>query len=231
VWEISSGSIAAAADAAAAWQQQWQDYSIPEQQWRQQVQQLRVQAQVAQQHKQQQQEEERDQQQYVPYCPALGPMRELHSMQHSAAKQQLLSLPPSRAALLGGRSRRTSRLLLVVDDIAAGHSTAAAGSNARGHGLRQPRAAWSPEDRQLLLQIQQQRHQQQQKQQQQQPGELGQLLPPLVLSSRSRLRALAGLLRSVWGALIPPVLSPGVQLSCSSIGVVAQHRALVEAHW
>jgi hypothetical protein len=225
VWEISNGSSAGAAPAAAAWQQRWLDYSIPEQQWRQQLQQLG--GQVSRQQKQQQREEQA-QQQYVPYCPALGPMRELHSMQHSAAQQQLLSLPPSKAALLGGRSRRTSRLLLLVDDIAAGHSTAAAGSSARGPGLRQPRSAWSPEDRQLLLHIQE--HQDQQ-QQQQQPGELGELLPPLVLSSSSRLRALAGLLRSVWGALIPPVLSPGVQLSCSSIGVVAQQRALLDAHW
>lgn len=118
---------------------------------------------------------------------------------------------------------------------------------------------WSPEDRQLLLQIQQQgllKQQQQQQQsgnllapaaaaagganaltcqqQQQQsemPSELGELLPPLVCSAGRRLRLLAGLLRSVWGALIPPVLAPCVGVDYSSSGAVAQQRAMVEAPW
>lgn len=221
VWEISSGSSKGAAAAAAARQQRWQDYSISEQQWRQHILQLRKQ--LSQRQQKQDQLHDQQQQQHVPLCPVLGPMRELHSTQHSMAQQQLLSLPPNTAALLCGRSRRTSRLLLCVDDIASGHSAAAAGFSTRGRGLRRPRAAWSPEDRQLLLQIQQQ--------QQQPTGELGELLPPLVLSSSKRLRMLSGLLRSVWGALIPPVLSPGVELTCRSIGVMAQQQSLVDAPW
>jgi hypothetical protein len=60
---------------------------------------------------------------------------------------------------------------------------------------------------------------------------VGEVLPPLVLSSSKRLRLLAGLLRSVWGALIPPVLAPRVSLACSSSGLGLQQRALLKAHW
>ena len=256
VWEVTSSSSEGAAAAAAAWQQCWQQYDLSEQQWREEVGQLR--RQLQQQQLQEQQDSfaaavaaaaaavaeleakaadglnhhhhnRQQQQQQGVWCPGgLGRLQEVHSTQHSAAQQTLLSLPPSQAALLGGRSRRTSRLLLLVDDIAAGHSSGG-GCSERGRGLRRQRSVWSDTDRQMLLQLQQQQGQDPQGLQQQQ--ELGQLLPPLVLSSSSRLDSMTDLLRSVWGALIPPVLSPGVQLSCSSSGVVRQQRALVAAHW
>ncbi|WIA08331.1 hypothetical protein OEZ85_007772 [Tetradesmus obliquus] len=42
---------------------------------------------------------------------------------------------------------------------------------------------------------------------------------------------LAVVLPSVWGALIPPVLSPPVALVCSAAGLVAQQAALTAAPW
>jgi hypothetical protein len=254
MWEVTSSSSAGAAAAAVAWQQCWQQYDLSEQQWREEVGQLRGQLQEQQDsfaaavaaaaaavaeleakaadglnHHHQQ---NCQQQQQGMWCPGgLGRLQEIHSTQHSAAQQALLSLPPSRAALLGGRSRRTSRLLLLVDDIAAGHSSAR-GFSDRGRGLRRQRSVWSDTDRQTLLQVQQQQQgQDPQGPQQQQQQEVGQLLPPLVLSSSRRLDSMTDVLRSVWGALIPPVLSPGIQLSCSSSGVVQQQRAMVAAHW
>jgi hypothetical protein len=61
--------------------------------------------------------------------------------------------------------------------------------------------------------------------------ELGVLLPPLVLSAKRRLVEATPLLRSMWGALIPPVLSPPVALVCNAAGLVAQQAALTAAPW
>jgi hypothetical protein len=234
-WELAAGSNGSGARlAASAWQQQWQQYSSSEQEWQQQV--LELRRQLRQQQQQQvvegapDHDDKQQQQQYVPRCPALGPMRVLHEQQHSASQQQLLLLPPSRAALAGGRARRQRRLLLLVDDIAAGHDTAAGNSGSSGRpGLRRERAVWSDEDRQLLAAIQQQ--QQQQQAEDACPRELGELLPPLVLSAARRLRHLAPLLRAAWGAVIPRALSPPVTVSCSSSGWAAQQQAVQSAPW
>jgi hypothetical protein len=61
--------------------------------------------------------------------------------------------------------------------------------------------------------------------------ELGELLPPLVFSAKRRLLEATPLLRSMWGALIPPVLSPPVALVCNAAGLVAQQAALSAAPW
>lgn len=283
-WDLAYAGRRSVA-AADAWQQRWEDYSIPMLQWQQQVRPLR------QQQQQQQSTSyhhgacqnggvavanagithstcDNAKQQEGTAAPAKGRVLVVLEQQHSEVQQQLLLLPPSRTALSNGKALRARRLLLLVDDVAAGSSASC--SSSRGKSLRQQHVVWTDADRKLLLKLQQQ--------QQQQPDnssgaaavqrllaegngnaaagltgnstpdgaaadgadtsswssavrELGQLLPPLVCSAKRRLLNATQLLRSVWGALIPPVLCPPVALVCSSTGLRAQQAALAAAPW
>lgn len=235
-WEMAYAGRRGAA-AAEAWQQRWEDYGLTQQQWQQQVLQLRrQQSQRVKQDPAAIDDGYQQQQQLGNSICAAGlfgsRVQVIAQQQHDQVQQQLLVLPPSRIALAKGRQQKRTRLLLIVDDVAAASSSAC--SSSRGTMLRQRRAVWSEADRQQLLLMQQQ--------QQQHPAEgssspssaaqeLGVLLPPLVLSAKQRLLRAASMLRSVWGALIPPVLSPPCSLVCSSAGLMAQQAALTAAPW
>lgn len=238
-WELAYAGRRGAA-AAEAWQQWWEDYGLDEQQWQQQVLQLRrQQTGSVKQDPTAADDSQQQQQQITESRSAAGlfgsRMQVVAQQQYDQVQQQLLLLPPSRTALRKGKQQRNMLLLLVVDDVAAASSSSC--SSSRGRMLRQGRAVWSEADRQQLLLIQQQ---------QAADGAsssspvaaaledtrmLGVLLPPLVLSAKRRLLQATPMLRSVWGALIPPVLSPPCSLVCSSAGLMAQQAALTAAPW
>jgi hypothetical protein len=232
-WDLAQAAQEGAA-AGEIRQQRWQQYELSEQQWQQQVIPLR---------RQQQQQPPQQKAFAGAACHDAGSKLQqqqwgllkvhvLQAQQHSEQQQQLLLLPPSKAALMAGRSRRCSRLLLCVDDLAAGHC-AAAGMFSRGRCLSQVRATWSSADKEVLSQLQEQQ------QSSAAVGgmstgsvkEVGALLPPLLLSAAARLRQFAPVLRSVWGALIPAVLSPPAAIMCSSSGLTAQIAAEIAAPW
>jgi hypothetical protein len=185
----------------------------------------------------------------------------LTEQQHSELQQQLLQLPPSKTALSNGKSLRLRRLLLLVDDVAAASSAACSSSRGRALRQQRAVWSNADRQQLQAIQQQQQLELEDPQggsavavavQRLLADGissstpaaaaaaagrsvtavqELGELLPPLVLSVKRRLLEATLLLRSMWGALIPPVLSPPVALVCNAAGLVAQQAALTAAPW
>jgi hypothetical protein len=190
-----------------------------------------------------------------------GQLLVLTEQQHGELQQQLLQLPPSKVALSNGKSLRLRRLLLLVDDVAAASSAACSSSRGRALRQQRAVWSNADRQQLQAIQQQQQQQLELEEPPEGSAAaaavqrlladgstnstpaaaaaaassndvqELGELLPPLVFSAKRRLLEATPLLRSMWGALIPPVLSPPVALVCNAAGLVAQQAALSAAPW